>query len=97
MRALEFKHIQKKHLSVDRGNYTFPGSFVRGVHEIRILTRQPYFKVQKGALNVLSLLKITQQRPDKLQNAKCGLFPERALANIRHQIYFVISTDVKSN
>ena len=96
MRALEFKHIQKKHLSVDRGNYTFPVSFVRGVHEIRILTRQPYFNVQKGALNVLSLLKITQQRPDKLQNAK-WLFPERALANIRHQIYFVISTDVKSN
>ena len=53
LRALEFKHIQ-----IDTsvcGNHTFPGSFVRGINEIRILIRQAYFNAQKGLLNKQSL------------------------------------------
>ena len=40
--------------------------------------------------------KITQQNPDKLQNAK-WLFPGSALPKTKHQIYFIISTVVKRN
>ena len=41
--------MQIKHLSIDCGNDTFPGAFVRGINGI--LIRKSYFSVQKGLLN----------------------------------------------
>ena len=38
----------KGHLSVICNVCTFPGAFVRGANEIRILIRQPYFSVEKA-------------------------------------------------
>ena len=86
-----------KYFSVDCGNHTFVGSsshfcwlFVCGINEIRILIRQPYFDVQARLLNEKSSAKkITQQNPDKLQNAK-WLIPGRELPKAKHQIYFII-------
>ena len=40
-----------KYLSADCVNLTFAGSFVRGINEIRILIRQPYFNIQTRLLN----------------------------------------------
>ena len=85
LRALEFKHIQI-YTSVC---HTLPGCFVRGINDIRIFVRQPYFNVQKTTKRIKFGWRITQQTPDKLQNAK-WLFPGRALPKTKHQIYLII-------
>ena len=44
-------HVYNRHLSVNCGNHTFPGSLVQGINEIQISIRQPHFNVEKGLSN----------------------------------------------
>ena len=69
---------------------------LQGINDIRILTRQQYFNVQNGLLKEKILAEKLHNKIPTSYRMPNGYFQVgRALPKTRHQIYFIISTDVK--